>query len=214
MGIIIGLISAFIFFTLYSNPKAIFSYKKRWAIVACWFMVIYSLFGLTKSYQTFVKMHFPTKAEIDRAITYNGKIVKKEMLYKSPDGYTVLIPEGYAYSTHPSGAMSLVARKGDSIIVVMMFPSTDTLEKLMQDSCNHLNKKGQTRSFSKPLPVKINDNNGLRIDIEAKKQNMRIHSICLFFKKGNMAYQLQLICPQELFTTIKEEYEKVINSFT
>ncbi len=52
----------------------------------------------------------PSSEEIGAALAENGSLAADDILYRSPDGYEVLIPAGFRYLATPGELLSLVAR--------------------------------------------------------------------------------------------------------
>lgn len=98
----------------------------------------------------------PSKEEIQEKIIANNILVEEDFKFNSPDGFSLIIPAGYAYMVLPSGAISLTAIKeqAQSAIVVAVFNGNDPLEKTLNETLELLKNKNNTYNFNPATEIK------------------------------------------------------------
>jgi hypothetical protein len=207
------LASACVCYYLYQSPKATFTYRKKWILIVATFFIILGIYQYINTYQAFYNTRAPTANELKKAFTSNNSFAKEDILYQSPDGYSIIIPAGYSYTAQSLGMLRLTAKKGDSVFFLMKTQSSDPLEKIMKDSQNYLKNQNSTYIFSETTPIKLNDIAGLRTDVQVIKNNTPANGVFVIFKKDDGVYVLQFACLKESFEAMRAEFEKVINSF-
>ncbi len=99
----IAFLAAGLFFRFYYTATMARFYKKRWVMVVCCFLLLYSLIGSTNAYRKYVQGRPPTRGELQKAMAANNTFVTQDAVFTSPDGYTLVLPAGYAYTTYSSG---------------------------------------------------------------------------------------------------------------
>ena len=163
IGTAITFFAAGLFLKFYYNSKMSRFYKKKWVIVACSFMVLYAIIEGITAYRDYAQGRPPIKGELQKAIAANNTLVTQDFAYNSPDAYTLVVPAGYAYTTFPSGALSLIAIKKQSqsstqsAIVVARQQGRDDLETLTEEIIKVLKKKNSTYAFSSESQLSISD---------------------------------------------------------
>ena len=219
IGTAITFFAAGLFLKFYYNSKMSRFYKKKWVIVACSFMVLYAIIEGINAYRDYAQGRPPIKGELQKAIAANNNLVTQDFAYNSPDGYTLVVPAGYAYTTFPSGALSLIAIKKlsqsstQSAIVVSRQQGRDDLETLTEEIIKVLKKKNSTYAFSSESQLSISDKKAIRVNVEVEKEGTLIKGIYVFTKTGNYIFSIMMSCPASIFPQESGEFEKVINSF-
>jgi hypothetical protein len=214
----ISLFTAGLFFTFYHNSNLSRFYKKKWVIVVCCFMLLYSIIGITHAYRNYTQGRPPTQAELQKAMAANTTLVDQDYVFNSPDGYTLVVPAGYAYTTYSSGAISLTAVKthsqssAQSAIVVARQQGNEELESLIKETLKLLKSKNSTYAFSLESPLSIGDKKAIRVTVDVEKEGIPIKGIDIFTKAGNTIFEIMMSCPASLFAQESAEFEKVIRS--
>ncbi len=215
----ISLFTAALFLKFYYTSTMSRFYKKKWVIVVCCFMVLYSLIGITRAYRNYAQGRPPTQAELQKAMAANSTLVDHDVVFTSPDGYTLVLPAGYAYTTYSSGALSLTAVKkhsqssAQSAIVVARQQSNEELDSLITETLKVLKGKNSTYAFSSESEVSISDKQAIKVDVDVAKEGIPIKGIFVFTKAGNTIFEIMMSCPASLFSQESAEFEKVIRSF-
>lgn len=208
----IMILAAFLLLRFYFKPGAKHLYKKKWVPFACVFMVLYSVVEIGLAYREHSKTRIPSKAELETAILANNTLAEADFVYRSPHGYSILVPKGYAYTHFASGAFSLTAIKDRSAVVVGKHPISDPLDKTVQDTCRYLKQKNETYSFSAPESVRVGKTPAIRLTAQVTKEDVLIESILLFFKKDGQLFQVMCSCPAAVFQENKNQFDSIIAS--
>jgi hypothetical protein len=210
-----ALFVAALFLKFYYSSEMSRFYKKKWVIVACCFMVLYAIIGSLNTYRSYAQGRPPTKGELQKAIAAHNTLVDHDFVYNSPDGYTVLVPAGYAYTTFSSGAISMTAvkKQPQSAIVVARYQASNDLGSLIKETIKVLKSKNPTYAFSSESPVSIGDKEAIKVDIDVEKEGIPIKGILIFAQAGNNTFQIMMSCPASVYTHESTEFEKVIQSF-
>jgi hypothetical protein len=209
---------AALFLRFYYTSKMRHFYKKKWVIVACSFMMLYSIIGITHAYREYTQGRLPRKEELQKEIAAHNTLVDQDFVFNSPDGYTLVVPAGYAYTTFSSGAISMTAVKKQpqsstqSAIVVARQQGSEGLESLVKDTMKILKSKNSTYAFSLESPLSISDKKAIRVNVDVEKEGVPIKGIFLFTRAGSNVFQIMMSCPASLFSQESAEFEKVIRS--
>ena len=210
----ITLIASALFLKYYFSPKMPRFYKKKWVIVISCFLLIYSIIGVTRAYLEYADQRLPSKEELQEKIIANNTIVEKDFTFNSSDGYSLIIPSGYAYTVLPTGAMSVTAikEKAQSVIAVAKFEEKGSIEQVINGMHELMKKKNRTYSFTSKKHIKISGYDAVRIDLDVEKQGVPTKGIIVLLKGKYRFYQLIMSCPSSAFLEEKTIYEKVITS--
>ena len=193
--------------------RLLFKKSKLIFIICSIIVVIFALFQLIKSYQAYSSTRTPSVNEAKRALATHQSIVKEDMLYHSPDGYTLLIPAGYSYTTFDSGGVSLLGVNKTTALMIKRLSSLDNLDKVMQDLKDYVKETYQSYTASSSVAFTINGIDALRSEIQyTDPAKGPMTSTVVFFKKNN-GYMVDLVCNKDLFDSEKDEFERIINSF-
>jgi hypothetical protein len=218
IGTAITLFATALFLKFYYTSKMSRFYKKKWVIVACSFMILYSIIGIINGYRNYAQGKSPTKGELQTAIAANNTLVDQDFVFNSPDGYTLVVPAGYAYTTFSSGAISMIAIKKQSqsstqaAMVVSRQQGTEELEGLIKETIKLLKRKNSTYTFSSESQLSISDKKAIKVNVDVEKEGTPIKGIYLFTKAGNNIFSIMMSCPASLFSQESAEFEKVIQS--
>lgn len=210
-GIII--LAAALLLRYYFKPEAKRLYKKKWVLVVCILMILYSVveFGLT--YCEHTKARLPSRESVEKAIRIAGQIGAEDFIFASGDGYQILIPAGYTYLSSQTGGLSLTATKDDSAFLVLKMRDSASLDSIMDNVVAVMQKKNSTFRLDDRRKFRINESEAVRIDGSVTKNNVPATLILVLCQKGNSLLQLTFSCPQERFAELKPEYEKILMSF-
>ncbi len=210
----ITLFASALFLKYYFSPKMPRFYKKKWVVIISCFLLIYSIIGFTKAYQEHADQRLPSREELQEEIIANNTLVEEDFAYTSPDGFSIIIPAGYAYTVFPSGAISMTAVKeaSQSGIVVAVYKGNDKLEKTLNATLELLKDKNNTYTFSPASDMKIGRDKAIRVNLEVTKQGMPIQGCFIFSKSGNRFFQFMMSCPSSIYSEESSTYEKVISS--
>jgi len=224
MGVLVAgwIGAAFTFFlalfflkVLYMSQTSRF-HRHKWVIVASCVMMLGSIVQISNAYRNNGETRVPTKGELQEAIAAHNTLVDQDFVYDSPEGYSVMVPAGYAYTTFPSGAVSMTAVKkqssGQSAILVAKQQSNEELESLVTKTVDVLKNKNSTYAFSPSSEVLLGDKKAIRVDLDVEKQGVPIKGTFLFAKTGNTCFEIMMSCPASDYLQESAAFEKVIQS--
>ena len=200
---------------LYVSKSSRF-HKHKWVVVASCVMMLSSIVQIGNAYRNDKESRVPTKDELQKVIAANNTLVDQDFVYDSPDGYSVMVPAGYAYTTFPSGAISMTAvRKestGQSAILVAKQLSSEELESLVLKTIDVLKHKNSTYVFSRSSEVPLGDKKAIRVDLDVQKEGVPIKGILIFAKTGSTCFEIMMTCPASDYGEESPSFEKVIQS--
>ena len=214
IGIAVTLLAAVVFLKFYYTSKMSHFYKKKWVIVACSFIMLYAIIEIINAYGKYTEGRVPTKAELQQAIAANNTLVDQDFVFNSPDGYTLIVPAGYAYTAFSSGAMSMTAvkKQSQSTIIVARYQTSEGLESLVKETIEVLKRKNPTYAFPSESPISIGDKEAVKVDVDVEKEGIPIKGILIFAHAGNNTFEVMMSCPAGIFSQESTEFEKVIQS--
>jgi hypothetical protein len=218
IGTAITVFAAALFLKFYYTSKMSRFYKKKWVIVVCSFMMLYSIIGVINAYRNYAQSRPPTKEDLQKSIAANSILVNQDFVFNAPDGYTMVVPAGYAYTAFSSGAISMIALKKQaqsstqSAIVVSRQQGSEELEGLIKDTIKLLKRKNSTYAFSSESQITISDRKAIKVYVEVEKEGTPLRGIYIFTKAETNIFSIMMTCPASLFSQESGEFEKVIRS--
>lgn len=209
----IMILAAALLLRYYFKPEVKRLYKKKWVLVLCIGLILYSVveFGLT--WREHTQARLPSRESVEKAIQTAGQIVAKDFIFVSGDGYHILIPAGYTYLPSQTGGLSLTATKDDSAFLVLKMQDSASLDRIMDNVLAVMQKKNSTFRLDDRRKIRVNESAAVRIDGSVAKNNVPAKLILVLCQKGNTLLQLTFSCPQKRFAELKPEYEKILMSF-
>ncbi|MBI2438859.1 MAG: DcrB-related protein [Lentisphaerae bacterium] len=210
----IMILAAILLLRFYFKPGVTWLYRKKWVAVAGAFMILYSVVEIGLAYRELTRKRVPSRAELEEAIQANNTLAQADLLYRSPHGYSILVPKGYAYTHFTSGSLSLTATRDTSAIIVARQPCHDALEQMVADTCRYLQKKNPTYAFSDQQSIRIGEIPAIRLGVLVTKEDIPVQSVFLFFKRGNELFQIMCTCPARQYAQDRKQFEGIINSLT
>ena len=214
IGITVTLLGAVLFLRFHYASKMSRFYKKKWVIVACSFIMLYAIIEITDACRNYAQGRLPTKEEIQQPVAANDSLAGQDHIFKSPDGYTLVVPAGYAYTTLSSGAMSMTAvkKRSKSAIIVARYETGEDLESLVRETIKVLKRKNPTYAFPSESPVSIGDKEGIKVDVDVEKEGIPIKGMIIFAQAGNNTFEVMMSCPASVFSEESTEFDKVVRS--
>lgn len=214
IGIAVSLLAAALFLKFYYTSKMSPFYKKKWVIVACSFIMLCAIIEITDAYRNYAQGRIPTKRELQQAIAADNTHVDQDFVFNSPDGYTLVVPAGYAYTTFSSGAMSMTAvkKQSQSAIIVARYRTSEDLESLVKETIEVLKGKNPTYAFPSESPVSIGDKEAIKVDVRVEKEGIPIKGILIFAQAGSNTFEVMMSCPASVYSEESTEFEKVARS--
>ena len=209
----IMILAAALLLRYYFKPEAKRLYKKKWVLILCILLILYSVveFGLT--YRERITSRIPSRELVEKTIQKSGKLVSENFIFSSGDGYQILIPAGYTYISSQAGGLSLSATKDYSAFVVVKMQDSTSLNRIIDNTLIAMRKRNSTFRLDDRRKIRINKSEAVRIGCSATKNNVQAKLIIVLCRKGNTLFQLTFSCPKKLFAELKAEYEKILTSF-
>jgi hypothetical protein len=208
------IIAGFLLLRLYFKPEAKQLYKKKWFPFACLVVILYNFVELGLSYHKYSNARIPSKAALLNAIHDNHTLAEADVLYRSPHGYSILIPKGYSYTTFSAVPISLVAIKDKSDIAVAEEASAEPLDKAVEEVSLYLTRKNATYSFSTPDSFQTGKIPGICLEMQVTKNDKLVKGLLFLFKSDGQLFQVMCSCPAAVFQDNKGQFESVIASLS
>jgi hypothetical protein len=205
--------SGFLFY--YFNKRQPKLYDKWWVLLVV--LIFLALAGREayKGVHQVAAQRIPSTNELENSLNNSGSIASDEVLYKSPDGYQILIPRGLTY-TGSKGVVSLIAMNRNSpktslTLVVMKQSSTQPVDGLVKELVLAGAKANPPKTY-------VFEENGKNTDqrrgyIEGSNNGVLIKTALLLAQHGTSIYRVAISTPKDNFEREQEEIEKVLGSF-
>ena len=210
----IMIVAADVLLRLYFRPEAKRLYKKKWVLLCCTFMILYSVAELGLAHRKHFQSRVPSRAEVEKTILAEGVVFTADQIHSSQDGYEILVPAGYRRVEMASGAVSLVAVKEGVSLLVAVLPTSESLGKTVADAKQHLTSKNSTYVFLAEQSRTLADVNVVTLEFEVTKQGVPMQGLMAMFQKENTLFQVMMSSRQDMFLSQRLEFEKIIQSFT
>jgi hypothetical protein len=161
----------------------------------------------------------PLREKVRNAVEQKGTLATSDVAFESPDGYRILIPNGYIYSK-PTGTLgSLMAIKNidtssNRVVTVGVTSSNATNEEFSDQFRKGLRQKNSTTKFTEPVEVKNGSTEIERVEMTwVNNKNEPVMGIMLFASNAGKNYVVILVTKEELFSASKPELDRIANSF-
>ena len=188
-------------------------HKKWWVLLGAF--VFFTLAGNAVYKGVYQAAMQKIPSELNNSLNSTGSIASDEVLYKSPDGYQIVIPKGLTY-TGPQGVVSLIAMNKDSqkalyTLVVMKQSSTQQVDSIVKE----LIQTGAKATPPKNYVFEENSKNAgqRRGFVEDSKDGTVIKTAILLVQHDKSVYRVAISTPKDNFDREHVEIEKVLESF-
>ncbi len=199
----------------YFNKRQPKLHDKWWVLLGAFLLLALAGNEAYKGVHQYAAQKIPTINELANSLSNSGSIASDELLYKSPDGYQILIPKGLTY-TGSKGLVSLMAMNRDSqkpffTLAVMKQSTRQPVDSLVKELI-------QAGAKANPPKKYVFEKNGKNIDqrrgsIEDTHNGVLIKTALLLVQHGNSIYRVAISTPKDNFEREQEEIEKVLGSF-
>ncbi len=203
------------FLLYYFNKRQPKFHKKRWVILVVLIFLALASRETYKGIHLKMAQRIPTINELANSLSSSGSIASDEVLYKSPDGYQIVIPKGLTY-TRSEGVVSLIAMNKNSpktslTLVVLKQPSTQPVDSLVKELIAIGAKANPPKTY-------VFEENGKNSDqrrgyIEGSSNGVLIKTALLLAQHGKSIYRVAISTPKDNFDREQAEIEKVLGSF-
>jgi len=210
----IMIIVALLLLRFYFKPDAKRLYKKKWVLLICVGLIVYSVAEILWANQKYFRFRIPTLTEVNETMQADGVVLSSDQIFSSQDGYQILVPTGYQRVGMKSGAVSLVAVKEGASMIVAIQPSSDSLDKTVAGLKREFKSRYKDSSFLGQQNKIVASDDMVVLEHEMTRNNMRVHLTTVMIKHGNKIFQLMLSSKKDSYVTLRPEFEKIIQSFT
>lgn len=197
----------------YFKPEVKRLYKKKWVLVGCILLILYSVVEFGMAYRKHITSRIPSRESVEKAIRNSGRVVSEDFIFSSGDGFQVLIPTGYTYVSSQVGGLSLTATKDYSAFIVFKMQDSASIDRIMDNVLVAMRERNPAFRLDDRRKIRINESEAVRIDCSISKNNVPAKLILVLCRKGSALFQLTFSCPQALFVELKAEYENILTSF-
>jgi hypothetical protein len=203
------------FLFLYYYKKQPKLYNKWWVLLGALSFLVMGGEEIYKGISNYSAQRIPSKSEIENSLSMRGTFAQKEFLYKSPDGYQVLIPAGITY-TSSNGAISLIGTRKDQpntsfSLMIMRQSSSQDLDSLVKDLIQVGMKSSPPKKYI--FDEGNNDQGQRRGFVETSNNGILSKAAIVIAKHGKSTYQVMVSTPISNFEPTRAEIERVLNSF-
>ncbi len=203
------------FLFYYFNKRQLRLHRKWWVLLV---VLIFLALAGSETYKGFHQIsaqRIPSNNELANALS-NGSIASDELLFKSPDGYQILIPKGLTYASS-SSVVSLIATNRNSdqktsfTIVVMKQALVKDVDSLVKDLI-------QIGAKADPPKTYVFEGKGKNTDqrrgyLETSKNGVLMRTDLLLVQQEKSMYRVAISIPKDNFEREQAEIEKVLGSF-
>ena len=182
--------------------------KKKIAIICGLAVVILPLVVL-------FKIHFMplSQEDYDRARNAPRQSATTNTIYKSPDGFSILIPAGYQYAPINSEHFTIFASKPPCNLEGTKHRwRFGNLNKMFAAGIDTLRKKHKNILFGTPVDIDLGSVTGIRTDYSMSFPDRVVRGSCIWFKIGSTLYQFVFTCPDQIDEGIRVESERMLGS--
>lgn len=222
IGPIIDLAGSALFLYLYFSPRSRKLHRRRWLLVACavWIGLAYSDFRMAmerRSAGAGVSRAAPTLAsEAGVQGPVNGTASPAGTLFSSREGYSIMVPPGYHFSSERQGPVSFYALKRDAagekrVLSVAAIPFVGGLGEMAQKTAQRLQRRHRGLHWAMEGSK---DDLYLRYEFNATAQ--RTEGLIRFVRGPKGAYVVGAIHRHPLSTNrgLPKELKEAVRSFS
>jgi hypothetical protein len=198
------------FFRAKNQPRY---HKKWWVLLGVFLLLALAGNEAYKGVHQAAMQRIPS--ELNTSLRNSGSIASDELLYKSPDGYQIVIPQGLTY-TESRGVVSLLAMNRNNqkkffTLVVMKQSSTQPVDSLVKE----LVQAGAKASPPKKYVFEEKNKNAdqRRGYIEDSKNGIVIKTTLLLVPHETSIYRVAISTLKDDFEQERAKIEKVLGSF-
>jgi hypothetical protein len=151
-------------------------------------------------------------------LSAEGKLADHDQVIQAPEGFRVLIPEGYTYSKPPGTPLSLAAEydiNGAATPAISVFVTKldDRLDRFIENTKAILNSRNKTTKFSETQVTETNHFKLYRTTMTSQRDGRDTKGGMLFFESEGKVFILTYGTHEELFNANAPVFEKIIRSF-
>jgi len=206
-------------FFVYSNRRFATYYKKKWVfVVAVGFSLfcVYQATSFAASDSPKESAHKHKKPEADRL--KETIHADKDSIFKSTDGYEILIPAGYTYSASTDARVSLRAMKdaettGTPVFVVTVMEPGIGIAELIDQTTKVQRQRNATTKFGGIKEIRNGNTLIYKLAYSSVREKGPVKGYLVFSTKSKKVFMVTIVTTEELFSTNSEVIDRVIESF-
>ncbi len=155
---------------------------------------------------------------IQENLSAEGKTAQHDQLIQSPDGFKVLIPEGFTYSKPPETPLSLAAAYDIQGAATPTFSVTilnldSRLDQFVENTKTTLIARNNTTKFSTTQATDRGQVKLFHTSMASQRNGVNVKGGMLFFENGGKAFILTYGTHEGLFNASEPVFEKITSSF-
>lgn len=210
---VVGIIAACVLLRYYSRPRYVSLYRKKWVLLVCVVLMVYSGLGLISAHMKYKQTRVPDNRDILNAIREKGVVASADTIHTSRHGYEVLVPAGFRFAEIESGPVSLVATKDQISMLVALHKDTASIGKIVSDTKENLLSHDSAYQFSEQKKRIISGRRGTVVEYTVSKDIQKKGLLVLIKKNKNAYFQIILSAPENGFPSQRLKFENIIKSF-
>lgn len=223
LSIIGGLVATLIGFRVV-NPKSwrnekLNSMSNKWTKHLRWLGPLWIAITLLQfSVSAFSEPKQQMLEVVRASVSSEGRLANHDQSVESPDGFIVLVPEGYTYSKPPGTPFSLLAIYdvrgiASPVISVSVLPLNGSLEQLIESMKAIMVEKNKTTKFTETRRVEKGRYRLYRTSMTSQEDGNYVKGGMLFFENGGKMFMLSYGTREDLFNKHIPIFTKVIRTF-
>jgi len=197
----------------YYKPELTLFYKKKWVLFGTGALFLYSAIDTWTAFQKQEDTVAFSQEELVQMVLDSDVLAEDDLLFKSPHGYTILVPAGFKYSHHESGALSMSAIKEGATLTVVRYEHTGSLESLSSQIRDKSTRDEPQFEFTDQQTVAVGGIPAIRLEYLYRGDTV-VQGSTLLIKKGNVCFEVSCACSADRYEESRAHFEAIFDSLT
>jgi len=155
---------------------------------------------------------------MQNAVSNEGKLAERDTFIDSPEGFRILVPNGYTYSKPLGSSISLLAlfdAKGEAMPVLSVFVTKldGQLDGAFETVKSSMISRNSTTNFSETTVSHAKQSQMLRVNFVSRENGVDIKGGMAFFANQGRLFGLTYGARVERFGMNEALFERVVASF-
>ena len=186
------------------------------------FIIVFTLFKFGASLLTdnmsWMMAQQKGQQDLQASLASKGKLASRDMLVTAQEGFMIMVPAGYTYTTQPNKLIALFAIAGSNgmdnqVIGVSVSPADGSLEHGIENVKSVLAGKNPTYRFSETQTIVARIRKFYRIYITLQRDGVNMKGGMVFFEREGKVYSLTYSARELTFDANADTFERVVRSF-
>ncbi|MBU1863640.1 MAG: hypothetical protein KKH94_08270 [Candidatus Omnitrophica bacterium] len=151
-------------------------------------------------------------------------IAQVDMRYRSPRGYSILVPGSYSYTVcdavHPDMSLLFIKYNNDepaasftmTTLNKNVINTDQSLERIADEICKGIVQFNKNSRFTNHLYSRVAGEEAFTIDSETLSDETPLQGKLLFMKKNDRVYNLYYVARRDQYRKYLNDYERVVQS--